>query len=238
MSSATPAVRFNLRLPQDRIAALCEKYQVEELSLFGSVLRDDFGPESDVDFLVVFKNGDAGPWMGKVFALEEDLAALLGRKAEVALKDGVERSENRMTRSSILGSAQVIYRASGAGSVPDGPGLGGSQQAPCGGSAVPPLVLARIRYEAELIAEFCRRNHIARLALFGSVLRDDFRPESDVDVLVEFEPGRTPGLRFFTIQDDLSQSFRRRVDLNTREDLSVYFRDQVLAEAVPLYVES
>ncbi|MBM4017398.1 MAG: nucleotidyltransferase family protein [Planctomycetes bacterium] len=83
----------------------------------------------------------------------------------------------------------------------------------------------------EQVAEFCRRNGIRRLALFGSVLRDDFRPDSDVDVLVEFEPGTRVGLRFFTMQEELSQILGRKVDLNTPGFLSDYFRDEVLAEA-------
>ena len=86
------------------------------------------------------------------------------------------------------------------------------------------------------LADFCRRNHITRLALFGSVLREDFRPESDVDVLVEFEPGKTPGLAFFRMQDDLSKLLGRRVDLNTPQCLSRYFRDEVLREARTVYV--
>ena len=65
------------------------------------------------------------------------------------------------------------------------------------------------------IAEFCQRNRIRRLALFGSVLRDDFAPESDVDVLVEFEPGMRVGLTFITVQDELSKVFGRRVDMST-----------------------
>lgn len=85
------------------------------------------------------------------------------------------------------------------------------------------------------IAEFCRRNHIARLSLFGSIIRDDFRPESDVDVLVEFEPGHTPAWEFFGMQDELTTLFGRRVDLNTLGFLSRYFRDQVKAEAQTLY---
>jgi predicted nucleotidyltransferase len=87
-------------------------------------------------------------------------------------------------------------------------------------------------------AEFCRRHHIRKLALFGSVLRDDFRPDSDVDVLVEFEPGHVPGLAFFEMQDELSQILGRHVDLNTRMCLSSYFRDEVVAEAEVLYVSS
>ncbi|MEZ5293432.1 MAG: nucleotidyltransferase family protein [Vicinamibacterales bacterium] len=72
--------------------------------------------------------------------------------------------------------------------------------------------------------------------MFGSALRDDFGPESDVDVLVEFEVGRTPGLAFFAMQDDLSHLFGRAVDLHTPASLSRYFRDEVLAEAQDQYV--
>jgi len=85
------------------------------------------------------------------------------------------------------------------------------------------------------IAEFCRHHHITRLSLFGSVIRDDFSPESDVDVLVEFEPGHTPAWEFFGMQDELTTLFGRRVDLNTLGFLSRYFRDQVKAEAQTLY---
>ena len=85
------------------------------------------------------------------------------------------------------------------------------------------------------IVEFCRRHHICRLAFFGSVLRDDFTPESDVDVLVEFEAGKTPGLAFFRMQDELSEILGRRVDLNTSNELSKYFKNEVLAEAEPIY---
>ncbi len=67
------------------------------------------------------------------------------------------------------------------------------------------------------VAEFCRRNRISRLALYGSVLRDDFGPESDVDVLVEFEPGARVGLSFFTMEDELSDMLGRRVDMSTFE---------------------
>jgi predicted nucleotidyltransferase len=87
----------------------------------------------------------------------------------------------------------------------------------------------------QAIADFCKRHHIARLSLFGSVLRDDFRPASDVDVLVEFETGRTPGLEFFGLGDELSGIIGRRVDLNTPGFLSRYFRDEVMAEARLLY---
>ncbi len=73
----------------------------------------------------------------------------------------------------------------------------------------------KIRVPRKKLAEFCRRNHIRKLAFFGSVLRDDFGPDSDVDVLVEFEPGKTPGLAFFGMAEDLEQIFGRNVDLLT-----------------------
>lgn len=88
------------------------------------------------------------------------------------------------------------------------------------------------------IADFCRRNHIRRLCLFGSVLRADYGPDSDVDVLVEFEPGRTPGFHFISVQDELSEILGRRVDLNTPACLSRHYRDEVIAEAEPLYDET
>jgi hypothetical protein len=84
--------------------------------------------------------------------------------------------------------------------------------------------------------EFCRNNHISKLSLFGSVLRDDFGPDSDVDVLVEFEEGHTPG--FFGLarmQQELSGLFGREVDLRTPQDLSRYFRDEVTGSAAVQY---
>jgi uncharacterized protein len=70
---------------------------------------------------------------------------------------------------------------------------------------------ARIAIDHERLANFCRHNHIHKLALFGSVLRDDFGPDSDVDVLVEFEPGHVPGLRFFTLKESCRRSWGVRL---------------------------
>ena len=95
---------------------------------------------------------------------------------------------------------------------------------------------AHIDIPKERIADFCRRNHIRRLALFGSVLRDDFGPDSDVDVLVEFEPAARVGLlRLAGMEIELSEILGRKVDLNTLGFLSDYFRDKVLAEAQVQY---
>lgn len=94
---------------------------------------------------------------------------------------------------------------------------------------------ARIEIPKEKVADFCRRNRIRRLALFGSVLRDYFGPDSDVDVLVEFEPNARVGLRFFGMERELSEILQCKVDLNTPGFLSKYFRDEVIAEAEVLY---
>jgi predicted nucleotidyltransferase len=96
----------------------------------------------------------------------------------------------------------------------------------------------KISIDHRKLAEFCRLHYIRRLAFFGSVLRDDFRPESDVDVLVEFEPAHVPGLAFLAIEEELSRILGRRVDLHTPNTLNPYFRDQVLAEAEVQYSQA
>jgi predicted nucleotidyltransferase len=94
-----------------------------------------------------------------------------------------------------------------------------------------------IKVPKNKIAKFCRLHHVRKLALFGSVLRDDFEPDSDVDVLVEFAPGHVPGFSFFAMQDELSELLGRRVELHTPKFLSRYFRDKVQAEAEIQYAE-
>ena len=95
----------------------------------------------------------------------------------------------------------------------------------------------RIAIDEKALAAFCRRYHIRKLSLFGSVLRDDFGPESDVDVLVEFEPDYIPGLVFFAMEGELSEILGYQVNLNTINFLSPYIRDTVLAEAELQYVQ-
>jgi hypothetical protein len=95
-----------------------------------------------------------------------------------------------------------------------------------------------INLSQEKIKQFCQHHSIRKLSLFGSVLRDDFTRESDVDVLVEFESGKTPGLAIITMQDELSTIINRQVDLRTAADLSRYFRDRALAEAMVIYEQN
>ena len=89
------------------------------------------------------------------------------------------------------------------------------------------------------VAEFCRRNHIRKLSLFGSALRGDFHPDSDVDILVEFEPEHAPGyIRLAGMELELSEILGgRKVDINTPECLSRYFRDEIVASARVQYVQ-
>lgn len=92
--------------------------------------------------------------------------------------------------------------------------------------------MTNIEIPHKKIAEFCTKHHIRRLSFFGSVLREDFRPDSDVDVLVEFEDGYVPGLiRLAGIEIELSKIIGRKVDMNTPNFLSPYYRDKVIGLA-------
>ena len=97
------------------------------------------------------------------------------------------------------------------------------------------MARVKINIPKSKVADFCRRHHIRKLALFGSVLRDDFASGSDVDVLVEFDPEHVPGLGFFAMESELSGILGRKVDLHTPQFLSPYFRDQAMAEAEVQY---
>jgi len=95
---------------------------------------------------------------------------------------------------------------------------------------------SQLQASPEEIAHFCRKHQIAKLSLFGSVLRADFGPESDVDVLVEFSPGHVPGLlAFVDMQTELEGIFGRKVDLLTPGGISEHIRDEVLRSAVAQY---
>jgi predicted nucleotidyltransferase/DNA-binding transcriptional ArsR family regulator len=94
---------------------------------------------------------------------------------------------------------------------------------------------SHIFISANKLEQFSKRHHIRKLALYGSVLRDDFRPDSDVDILVEFEEGCTPGFGMVSLEVELSGLLGRRVDLRTPEDLSHLFREQVMRESEVKY---
>jgi len=96
----------------------------------------------------------------------------------------------------------------------------------------------RVDIAPDKLENLCQRYHIRRLSLFGSVLRDDFGPDSDVDVLVEFEEGHTPGLAFFTLQEELTTLVGRQVELHTPGFLSRFFREKVLSEAETQYAST
>ncbi len=101
---------------------------------------------------------------------------------------------------------------------------------------MPSMVTQLPQFDRVRIADFCRRHRVKRLALFGSALRDDFTADSDVDVLIVFEPEARTGLAFFDMEDELSEIVGRKVDLNTPGFLNHRFRDRVLEEAQDVYV--
>jgi predicted nucleotidyltransferase len=92
-------------LPLERVAAVCHRYGVEELRVFGSALREDFCPESDVDFLVSFEDGELGPWMSKLTAVERELAALLGRRVDLVPMESVKW----VIRDRVMGESRLVY---------------------------------------------------------------------------------------------------------------------------------
>ena len=97
-------------IPSDGIAAFCKRWQVTEFALFGSVLRDDFGPDSDIDVLVAFKDG-ARHTLFDMVEMEEQLKTLFGREVDLAERAGIEMSRNYIRRKAILQSAETIYAA-------------------------------------------------------------------------------------------------------------------------------
>ena len=95
-----------------------------------------------------------------------------------------------------------------------------------------------IEFPKEEIEEFCKKHHIRKLSLFGSALRDDYTPESDLDILVEFDPAHIPGLiRLAGMEIELTGLLGRKVDMRTAQDLSPYFRENVLSSAKVQYAE-
>jgi predicted nucleotidyltransferase len=97
---------------------------------------------------------------------------------------------------------------------------------------------SNINIPSEKIEKFCKKHHIRKLSLFGSALRDDFSPESDLDILVEFDPDHIPGfIRLAGMEIELTEILGRKVDMRTAQDLSRYFREDVLNSAKVQYAE-
>ena len=97
------------------------------------------------------------------------------------------------------------------------------------------MTLHHVDFSPTKIAEFCRRNHIRKFSLFGSIVREDFGPDSDVDVLVEFEPGQTPGFAFFGLQEELSDLLGRKVDLVDPILTAPHIRQAILEKGIVLH---
>ncbi len=96
----------------------------------------------------------------------------------------------------------------------------------------------KIDISGEKLARFCKRNHIRKLSIFGSALRENFGPDSDIDLLVEFDPDNIPGLiRLAGMENELSEILGRKVDIRTAQDLSRYFRQDVIKSAEVQYAE-
>ena len=103
-------LKGRLGVPMDSIRSFCERWQVTELALFGSVLRDDFGPDSDLDFLIGFEIGQS-PGLFGIVEMEQELAELSGRRVDLVSRRAVENSRNYIRRRSILEAAETIYAA-------------------------------------------------------------------------------------------------------------------------------
>ncbi len=97
------------------------------------------------------------------------------------------------------------------------------------------MQIKSIQLDGSVLESFCRRHHVKRMSVFGSILRDDFGSDSDIDMLVEFEPGHVPGLAFFRMEAELSEMLGRKVDLNTVGFLGKSIRESVLAAARVVY---
>jgi len=116
MSTITPVeirlpkgvVQKNIRIQADKISDFCRRWKITEFALFGSILRDDFRPDSDIDVLVTFAP-DAGWSLFDHVTMQDELKVIFGRKVDLVSRRGVERSQNYIRRKAILSSAQVIY---------------------------------------------------------------------------------------------------------------------------------
>ncbi len=103
-----PKTKPAIKIPKERIAEFCKKWKIREFSLFGSVLRDDFRPDSDIDVLVTFSE-DAKHTLFDLVHMENELKQLLGRDVDIVSRRGIESSRNYIRRDAILSSAEAVY---------------------------------------------------------------------------------------------------------------------------------
>jgi len=108
--NAVTAMKIPIDIPQEKITAFCQKWQIDELALFGSVLRDDFRPDSDVDVLVHFRP-EAPRTLFDLVRMEDELKQIIGRDVDLISRRGIEMSRNYLRRKEILESAEVLYGA-------------------------------------------------------------------------------------------------------------------------------
>jgi predicted nucleotidyltransferase len=110
VSTTTTISRHGITLPMDQVAEFCRRWRIQELWLFGSYLRDDFRPESDLDFLYTFADG-VGWTLFDLVTMDQDLEAIVGRPVDLVDRETIDRSENWIRRPQILDTAEVIYVA-------------------------------------------------------------------------------------------------------------------------------
>ena len=207
MSIGKDSTDLATALPLDRIAEICQRHGVSELSVYGLGGEGDFHREGEVLFLVEFHNDDFGPWGSKLDAVENDLSGLMHDKVHVASRRGIEQSSPPPRRDHILGSAALVFKLD-AGEKP-------------ATTATTSLSRNGVTLSLDRIAELCRKHDAVELSVFGSFLRDDFGPESDIDFLVVFQDddyGPWMG-KLQQMQKDLAALVGREVDLVPKESV-------------------
>ena len=198
-------------LPTAQIAEFCRRNRIRRLSLFGSVLRDDFHPDSDVDVLVEFE-AEAKVGLMALSAMQTELSELLKRKVDLGLRDGLKP----IIQDSVLGSALDVYVSTSNLSDPSRPAI----------ASFSALLKSRL-------PALAKRYKVKSLSLFGSYVRNEQRANSDLDVLVEFD--ELPSLfEFVRLENELSELLKVKVDLVMKDSLKPTLGKRILAEAVPV----
>ena len=192
--------------------------------VFGSIASGNENKASDIDVMVV---GDIS--FGDVVSLLSSAEEKLGREANAVVYPIAEfkqklRDDHHFVKT-VLDSEKVFL-------------IGDEDELENLIIRAESVQSRRFYISESNLTKFCNKHHIKKLSLYGSVLRDDFRSDSDIDVLVEFEPGHVPGFGIIDVENELSKMAGRKVDLRTPKDLSRYFRDRVIREAKVEYAET